>query len=91
MLFVVEESHVSKHLEFVHHVAPVDVQAVNVVDVIFVLLILAQPLLSVELSSELLSCGRGCSPAVLVFGTLASRRKAMGLKLTGSVAVRPVS
>ena len=32
MLFVVEESHVSKHLEFVHHVVPVDVQAVDVVD-----------------------------------------------------------
>ena len=32
MLLVVEESYVSEHLELVHHVAPVDVQAVDVVD-----------------------------------------------------------
>ena len=32
MLFVVEEGDVSEHLEFVHYVSPVDVQAVVVVD-----------------------------------------------------------
>ena len=32
VLFIVEEGDVSEHLELVHHVAPVDVQAVEVVN-----------------------------------------------------------